>query len=151
MGYSNKLLFSSKRVLLLLATLSLIALATGCGDSSGSSAVEVTTSSLSKPAFLKRANAICAKEVERVLRGISSSSPDLGRTFASAVQTTVAEIQQLGAPQGEEAEVEEILAGLQQAADEGRQATGSSLTKVEAPYRTPSEAAIAYGLSQCTF
>jgi hypothetical protein len=120
--------------------IALAAVVAGCGDSDDSASgsnqtktVSVTTSSLSKAEFIKRANAACGRaeatlvpKLERFALEHQSerTSPRVKQAKAAkAVLIPVAEaqidaIRKLGAPKGDEAQIETILTAQQRGIDE---------------------------------
>lgn len=106
----------------------------GLSDGAGSAADSVTTSSLTKAQFVKRANAICRQAIEKRLRAFEAYLREnaegktakqlltdaVKESFMTGIEAESAKIAELGAPAGEEAEVEAILAAQQAAVDEVR-------------------------------
>lgn len=144
-----------------MAALATIAFAAGCG---GGSDTTVTTSSISKPAFLKQANAICEKQRGIMLKGLLNyEKENLGQPVnelareaiqAYAPQTLRAqaeEIRALGAPAGDAAKVEAYTAALEgsiQAIEEGEPTSLGALQTALEPVHPP---AAAYGLDSCDY
>jgi len=166
--------------MLVLAAMAAVVIAAGCGggDSSGDesvsstgsggSAVTVATSSLSKQEFVARASKACEhlrKDLfERVLAYINqheaknSSRAEETAVFAAmtkavllpTIRKEITAIRELGAPSGEEGEVEEMLTSEQEAVD-----TVANLKHIVSRfeierYFTESEKLFrAYGLAAC--
>jgi hypothetical protein len=147
------------------------ALVSGCGDdSSGSSTpeapAEVTTGSLSKASFIKQADAICQKETEAMQRELTTylasrtknksvQSPlveyadeVIEKIVGPAYDAQIEQIAALGAPEGDEAEVEAILTALGQTIE---RATDESAAFVQsgASFGEATKLAEAYGLEFC--
>ena len=129
---------------------------TGASTTTGPSKVDVTTSSLSKAAFLKQANAICTRGVERVQKAFSSEASEAAQAeavaaFTAMVGEAVGEIQQLGAPKGDEAAVQATLTALQKAVDTSEEESASTLERLAALFRKSDALAGSYGLNACVF
>jgi hypothetical protein len=129
----------SARLTILLATaiVALLAVA-GCGDddengSDGSSAeISVTTSSLTKPQFVSKAIGICEEERQQIptrseayqRTAPKDQSPEevyeggIRQVIVPTFQGEVEKITKLGAPKGDEAQVEALLVAQQEAIDE---------------------------------
>lgn len=129
-----------------------------------SNAAPVQASSLSKAQFVKQANAICQKtkfdlnkEGEAFVKQHAGGAQreelfgDLARTiFLPAIEAEMAAIRELGAPKGEEEEVEAILSAQQAGIDEMRElAAAAAVTELESPFAEASKKFGAYGLSAC--
>lgn len=87
----------------------------GGGDSTTDTA---TTAALTKAEFVKQANAICAegnKETDAIFASFDKGEPKaeaetvIENQFVPSVQQQIDEIRALGAPEGDEATVEEML------------------------------------------
>lgn len=131
-----------ERVLTRLTMFSLIGLVMGlalggCGEDSADSTATVTTSQLTKAQFIERADALCLRETNRALeQGIGSyiarEAPGSGKSEADvrneaiiavllpALERQVAQVRQLGAPVGDEEQVEAILTTMQSSIDAAR-------------------------------
>jgi hypothetical protein len=174
---------TTRLTMLLIAALATAALAIGCGggddggeggstvsgssnsDSSQSGEPTVTTSSLSKAAFVKKADGLCRLGAEKAL-SYQSTDPEkanlpedqllpeaIEATIAPSFQEVVDQIQELGAPSGDELQVEAFLDALQQEIDviEERRTSVSSFAKLEALLRRSSALARDYGLESCVY
>jgi hypothetical protein len=145
---------SKRFIATLAAALAIVVLVAGCGggsDSSDSTAADTggadtsDAPALSKAEFIKQGDEICAETGQKLQEGITDFSSENGldegepseeqaeelvtEVILPLIQEQAEEIDALGAPKGEEAEVEEIVAGLEEAVDEGLEdpsiATGS--------------------------
>ena len=143
--------------------------AVGCGgDSEGSGGsggdpdvTTVTTSSLSKDAFLKKANAICARGAFQAVEGEPTDGEPAPKTLPERVEVVMVpafnqvadELQQLGAPRGDEAEIEAIVAALHEDVDslEQNSASQKALTKLQYEFESSSALAGPYGLYACAY
>jgi hypothetical protein len=139
-----------------LAGFLVVLLAVGCGEDEADAGIE--TSELSKQEWLVEANLACeradkvmneeGREVfangepsERAMRDYSLD------VIVPAFRTTIDEIRALGAPAGDEAQIEELLAAAEEGADRVEQDPLSIFEQDE-----PSEAdrlAADYGLDSC--
>jgi hypothetical protein len=127
----------------------------GCGGGSS------TTASLTKPQFTKQAKALCVKaEAERgaVIREAEKEAPKNGK-LSRAEQSAIvlaalppykdlgAEIEALGAPEGEGDKVEEIVAALEKSLKKSEADPQSAIN--DQAFVEFNELVIAYGLDSC--
>jgi hypothetical protein len=126
-----------------------LALGVGCGDDE---------ETLTKAEFIEQADAICAAGNEE----LNSLEPDFGadKNPAEIVDSFVSEelvpvlqaehddIEALGAPEGDEAEVESLLASLQGAIDAAEEDPMAFVISDDA-FAEADQAAEAYGLKEC--
>jgi hypothetical protein len=124
---------------LLVASLAIAAtIGAGCGEDDDSSAsggvtVAVTTSDLSKAEFAKEASDICSRERRDIPTQIATyqeknppgdKSPEVVQAegveavILPVLEKEIAQVRKLGAPSGDEEQVEAILSGQQKAIDE---------------------------------
>ena len=159
---------------LLAGVLSILVFAAGCGgddddgsasaeSSNGGSSIEVTTSSLNKDEFITKANKICdrgrAKAVSYApapgeqLSAAEQAAKAVEATVAPTLREVVADIEALGAPSGDEGQVEAYLIAMEEGIDdlEARQATLASLDAVEGSFRQSGDLAHSYGIGTCAF
>jgi hypothetical protein len=133
------------------------ALLAGCGGGDDSSSTS-TQAALSKSEFLKQGNAICAK-------GNQATNKIANQTFTQNQQPTQAQLQQfttqvtpiiqgeidgikaLGAPAGDEQQVNAILDDAQSALDKAKQ--DPSVFANGDPFKKANQEAKAYGLTAC--
>jgi len=162
-------------VLLLVAALACLALG-GCGGggeasggdstASGGQAETIETSSLDKAEFIKQADEICAEEAELFLKSITdymvNHPPQSGeseqevaadgvrQTLLPKFQNQIDRVRELGAPAGEEKEVEAILAAMQHAVDSlAKRKEVALATDIDQEFRPAGRLAIRYGLEHC--
>ena len=139
--------------------------AAGCGEKDESAALSTTTTALTKAQFLRDANKICKTEGDKLDRASKQFFADVPRnkeaapaelekfgekTVYPAIQTTIDRITALGAPAGDEDEVDQYLAALQAGLDRLKQdpeqlAEGGSPPAFEDADRLASD----YGLDDC--
>lgn len=117
---------------LLAVTLAAVVAVAGCGGSGASGADDATTASISKVAFIKKADAICTKVAEQsqaeyatfvkannVPEGEEPTATqwgDIGKTILIPdLQQQIDEIRQLGVPAGDEAEISAFLDATEKA------------------------------------
>jgi hypothetical protein len=158
------------------ATLSLIILAvvaiSACGDDdngadSAATAGTVETSSLTKAQLVKQADEICAKGNEDLLERLDaymvkndSGSKSGGELAAEGVQEVVLpeveaqieEIESLGAPSGDEKQIEAFLAAQRRGVESLESRRSISLTSdLEPPFREAGNLARDYGFEACAY
>jgi hypothetical protein len=147
----------------LAAALALAALgAAGCGGGSGSSASTTTAgsqgSTISKAAFVAKANAICVKgnassKAARAKLGPSPTEEQIVAfvrgTEVPAVQAQINAIRALGAPAGDQATVKKML-DLAQAAVGRVRTVPTILTTGEDVFEPFAAIAHPYGLTSCS-
>lgn len=143
--------------------------ASGCGGGdSSATAVTVKTGSLSKAAFIKKANDVCKstrlrfeEETKAVLEKFSKTPPkpgDTGPELAYVEEVVVprfseqvTKLSAIGAPRGDEEEVSKILESLQGVVDLAENDSAGYLEQIETglPFKRPSRLATSYGLIGC--
>lgn len=133
----------------MLAVVLLSSLAIGCGGSSDAAP-------LKKTQFVKQGNAICAtmqaerdsqtKEAQKQLSGADETE---AMSFAlEPVETMTDELGELGAPTGQEEEVEAIIAAFEDGVSQlEAEPTGP---KSATAFEQADKQAAAYGLTECT-
>lgn len=129
----------------------LLAVIPGCGDST-------EAAPLKKPQFIQQANEICRHsedERKRALREATEQSagePDQADLVTEAalppIRTMTDELAELGAPRGDEKEVEEIVAGFERGIEMLEEAP-TDVPANMAAFGEATEAAEAYGLISC--
>lgn len=160
------------RLTTLLAAIAAIGIiAVGCGgDDEGSSPASASggslpTSSLDKEEFLKRANAACEKRQNKILAEMNAYVEKRGQVgvggpqvfvplvkqvIAPAFEAQLAAVRALGAPEGEEGELEAALAAQEAAIEELKKQKGTdSLDDFEKPFLGATQKLKAYGLTAC--
>jgi hypothetical protein len=150
---------SKHLISLLLAAIATAVLAAGCGGGSDdeTASPSVETSSISRAEFVKRAEGICAKatrETEPVIEeGPSGDSgvEAIEAVFLPGAEDVVAEVRELGAPSGDQAQVEKLLTALQEAVDELEAQPASSLEELAERFHRFGTLAGNYGLQSCVF
>lgn len=123
------------------------------------------SSSLSKEEFIAKAGAICTREKTKGLEEMGEyvkQHPATGKAkleeigealqtvFLPAVQRQVDQIRALGAPAGDEDEVEAILDALEEAVQEAGQGTPSNGSFAKA-FASSASLAREYGLAACAY
>lgn len=126
----------------------------------------MTTGALAKAQFISRVNEVCRKAWGRIAHNFSEYSetqdPTLGKRarFAEAVQLSLLagidfdifdSIYRLGAPPGEERQIEEIIGPMQSAVERGekRLVPLSSVALVAKLFGDYDRRARQYGLTEC--
>lgn len=156
----------AKTLMAMLVAVAAIAIIAGCGGGSDSSSTEATASSLTKAEFLKQGNAICAKGNKEIEEGFEEfakehhfskkSQPSQVELEEAAEEVLIPRIRReidgisaLGAPNGEEAEVEAVLAAAEKGLEEGEENPGAMVEEGEGPFKEANKLARDYGLVKC--
>ena len=153
---------SKRLILLLAAVMALAAIAAGCGSSSDDDSTEVTVA-LTKTEFIKQGDEICkqaeedseaeaeefAEENDFVLEKASKEQLEeaIDQVLVPALNGQVEEIKALGAPEGDEEQVEAIIVALEDGADEVADDPG--LAFEGKPLKKATELAEDYGFKVC--
>ena len=128
----------------------------GCG---GSDDTSTTTAAISKDDFITQGNQICAEGNKTLdaagneaFSGGKPSQADLEKyvsdTMVPTIQGEIDGIKALGAPAGDEDQVNAILDAAQSALDKAK-ADPSTLTSNDDPFAEANDLANAYGLTEC--
>jgi hypothetical protein len=147
----------SKGLIALIAGVLLAALVAGCGSSSDSDA-------LSKSEFIKQADQICTKGEKSIEDGAEKFAEDndvntekptkaqqeevIQQVVAPEIRQQAEEIDDLGAPSGEEDKVEAIVSSVEEGADE-LESKPETLIEGKNPLEAGSKLAKEYGLKVC--
>lgn len=158
---------TARTALSLLAVLMLVAVGCGGDSDSGAAEISIETSSLSKSQFVERANKICVNGLKKVVAGLGSytsknaskkkGEEELNADAARAVivpeiESQIDEIVALGAPGGDEEEVEAFLSAQQESLDSLKSAKRVSLTEeLNKTFEEAGDLAVAYGISECNY
>lgn len=146
-------------------------LGTGCGDSDeseGTSASSATSQSLSKEEFIRQAETICRETDDRkgrealrytvdhkkelaALSPVAAEEQILRAVVLPAIVEQARKIEALGAPEGEEAKVKELLAAVDLGMTKARKNPYAIELEVpsEYPFIKYANLARAYGFSEC--
>ncbi len=148
----------------LMLAVALAAAAVGCGGGDGNGSSQATTveaGSLTKPQFIAKAEEVCAHErkkmgVELIALGTKTERETVEEGQESVLipglEAHVEQIRELGAPKGEEAEVEKLLSAMQRAIEEASKHKAKSFEELTEPLRRHFDPlASAYGMSGCQF
>jgi hypothetical protein len=155
---------------LLLTLIAMGVLAVGCGDDSSSGSSDdgtVETSSLSKTEFVKQANAICAESNEDLFTRLgaylnknasSSKTPEevaadaMRQAVLPGVEQQIEEIRELGAPSGDEEQIEAFLVAQEGSVESLKQQRSVSLnTDVSSAFKRAGQLAQRYGIQECNY
>jgi len=147
----------SKGLIAVVAGVLLVALVAGCGGSSDSD-------SLTKAEFIKQADAICTKGEKSIEDGaekfakendVNTEKPTeaqkeevITQVVAPEIRKQGEEIGDLGAPEGDESEVEAIVSAVEEGADE-LEDKPKLLIEGKNPLTDGSKLAKEYGLKVC--
>lgn len=136
----------------------------GAALSSSEVAESVTTASISKAAFVKQADAICEKREKQIQADFlvyAKENKDvkepteadytalIDAVLAPNIEKEVEEIEQLGAPAGDEDEVGEILAARIEGLNHVESSPKTVIDSNEDIFAEASKLAKAYGLKSC--
>jgi hypothetical protein len=153
----------SKFIAVLAALAAITMIAAGCGGGGDSSS---DSSSLTKAEFLKQGNAICAKGNKEINEGFEEFAKENGFSekkqpseaqLTEVIETVVLPkvrgqvegIKALGAPSGEEAQVEAITDAAEEALEKGEEEPAALASEKADPFTKANEKASAYGLVKC--
>jgi hypothetical protein len=159
----------SKRLIALLFGVLAVALVAGCGgggdDTSSGGDSSESTSSLTKPEFIKQADTICEKGNESIAaeaeefaeeNDIDIEKPTTAQqeevvsdVIAPAIHEQAEKIDDLGAPSGEEDEVTAIVEAVENGADEAEASPDTIVEGDEGPFEEANELATKFGLKVC--
>jgi hypothetical protein len=151
-------------VALVVGSLAIALIVAGCG---GSGDGEVSTSSLSKAEFIKKADAACTRGNKRVEADFAtfikkthfqlSENPTkaevdslLHTVVIPAVEREVAEIRALGAPSGDEERIEAILVAVEEGIETAEKNPKIALENTSIAFGIAQRLAKEYGLQVCT-
>jgi hypothetical protein len=130
----------------------------GCGGGGDSTAI--TTSSLSKKQFIDKANEICqeAREIALAYKPKNESGPEkqvvtatIHKGVLPAIQGAMEEVRELGAPEGDEAKIEAIVAGNEEMVEKAEGKSFSALGDMETLFLPTAEKARSYGIDRCGY
>jgi len=137
----------------------------GSGGSGSAADTSVTTSSLTKVRFVNRVNAFCTREREELLErmgvyfqkhqsrgGVPAEVlPEANRAvYVPIIEAEIAKIQALGAPAGDEAEIEAFLGAQRKGVEElAAQKEVKSRFQIERIFKEAGDLARVYGLKAC--
>jgi hypothetical protein len=155
-----------RAIALLAAAVVLASIAAGCGGSEDGTTDTSTAPALTKAEFIKQANGICGRtnkqfedEFERFAeKETTSQSQELSNAqFREAAETLfipivgqqLKEVRALGAPQGDEQQVDKILSSAEKALQEARQDPTILFVEGDGPFAEANKLAGAYGLDKC--
>ena len=140
--------------MLIAAVMSLMA--AGCGDSEGE-----TTAALTKSQFVKKAEAICEsgkREREKTLGALSAKYPpdaseaekeEAIRLLIQPYEKMANRLGELGAPAGEEEDVQTMVAEMKSAVAQVNANPQTALVS-DVPFREANRSAEEFGLENCT-
>jgi hypothetical protein len=139
----------------------------GCGGSSDAASTASTTtvktvktSSMTSAELAKRVEAICAHGRLRSLRFEPHQKGESEReaittavesTLLPAIQGVIDQIEELGAPQKQKAEIEALLTSMQRAVNEAEELDKPAVEKVEALLEQSGRLARKDGLESCIY
>lgn len=139
---------------------------TGANETEGSPSGETGKPSQAKTEFVDQANAICKEGKKKGLQEMTayaqthanSSQPKLTQlaqalqaAFLPEVQNQVDEIRALGAPPGDEKQVEAVLAALEEGIEASSQASATAGLQLGPNFKRSAQLAREYGLDSCAY
>ena len=135
---------------------------TGCGGRSDSSST--ATGSISKAAFIKKADAVCQKGTERMQRAIlvflkqhkdvqrpnkAQSEKLVGTAIVPSVKTELEELKALDAPEGDEERVDAIISALEEGLETAEDNPEAVVASSDAVFGISGRLAGEYGAEVC--
>jgi hypothetical protein len=155
---------SKRLVALIVSTAATSLLATGCGDDD-SGGEEVGVTEITKTELIQRGDTICARAEKEVAEQADAYGEEnevdpeepapeqieevATEFFVPSLRSQAEEIRELGAPEGDEGEIEAMLTALEAGADEIEEEPGLLLEEEENPLAKASELATEYGFTEC--
>jgi hypothetical protein len=142
--------------------LAVAALLAGCGGGSGDSSA--AGGSISKAAFIKKADAVCQKGTERMQRAILSflkqhkdvkrpnkaqSEELVGTAIVPSVETEIEELEALDVPDGDEDQVNAIIGALEEGHETAEDNPEAVVASSDAVFGIFSRLAGEYGAEVC--
>jgi hypothetical protein len=156
-----------RSTLLVIAPLAVAGALAGCGGGGEAAAgTTVTTSSHSKAEFIKLASAICDRdraslspELERYMQQHGGAAKTKSEALAEAIQAIfipkaeaqVDEIRAIGAPRGDEQQVERFLVATEEAVAAAREARSPTESQLGEYFKRSAALASEYGLDHCAY
>ena len=148
-------------IALTVGTLAILLIAAGCGGGNGDSSTGA--SAISKAVFIKKADAICQKGSERMIRAFSgflkkakTAHPTKAvqeklvvKVLIPSVRQEVKEFQALGAPSGDEDRVAEIVKALEEGVETAEGNPEAVTNSSDVVFGIASRLAGEYGIEVC--
>jgi hypothetical protein len=132
----------------------------GANGGSGASSGPITTSSLSKAQFVKRANALCTRDREERTAAVKAYAKEgagvtegkgiegaIEEVYAPSMESEIAELRRLGAPRGDENTVEAIIVALETRLEST--VKGGLSNRLLTKTKQAEKMAGSYGLTEC--
>jgi hypothetical protein len=148
----------------LVAALAIAVSVSGCGSSSSTTTTE-TTAAITKAEFVVKGNAICIKGEKAQEAGINAYVKKHGlenkkptkaeqaemveTVFAPSIQSQIDAVTALGAPSGEEPQVNSALEASEQALSKVKANPGLAFFAKESPFHAAGQQLHALGLTKC--
>jgi hypothetical protein len=139
-------------------------LATGCGGSSDSGS-EITASSITKAEFVKKVDAICTRrntelegELAKFIKSTNFNPREgtedayitlVGQFYVPALKRESARIRALGAPQGDEDEVGELVEALERGLETAEKEPKKVVDLSSVVFKESNQLGKEYGLTAC--
>ena len=159
-------MFNERLVALLIGATITALIVGGCGSGGDESeSKNVTVSSISKAQFIKKVNTICKKGNEKIHSDYLEFSHEkndnptpskaeytefVNRVVMPNVTREIDEIRTVGAPEGDEERVEEIIVALEEGLEKTRENPQLALSANREIFAEAIKFAAAYGLTICS-
>jgi hypothetical protein len=141
----------------------LVGLLAGCGGGSDNGE---STAALTKAEFLKQGNAVCREGNEEIQADFEEFAKEKGLSehqeppkavlvegaesfLIPAIDKQIEGLRALGAPKGDEGEVDQLLTAAEKALEEGEADPASLTSEGPGPFAEVNREAAAYGLTAC--
>lgn len=137
---------------------------TGCGGGGDSSSSTTTTGSISKAAFIKKADAVCQKGTERMQQAIlvflkqhkdvkrpnkAQSEELVGTAIVPSVKTEIKSLKALEVPEGDEEHVDAIISALEEGLETAEANPEAVVASSDAVFGISGRLAGEYGAEVC--
>jgi len=160
----------SRLVAPLIVMLAIAVVGVGCGDDEESSGAEGSASSLSEAEYVERANAVCSRSKQRLLKEMGEFTPTrvkenpgkitpAATTFAEsfrvvglpAIERHVEELRGLGLPSDDEDDADAVVVAMERAVRAAKQDPPISDAAFLQQFNASAELARDYGIGACAF
>lgn len=155
-------MLSRRSLVLLIGALAVAVVIVGCGGGGGGSST--ATASIGKAEFVKKANAICAKDEKKMHTDFAVFSSEhndnptpsrgeyeefINQVLEPNMTRQINEIRGLGTPAGDEGGAEEIIAAVEEGLQKAKERPEEVTTHNAEIFAKAIQLATAYGLAAC--